>query len=77
MSTSQNVIVLYQTDEEAGTVYSTVLKLKREGYFSSYNMYDGYALLSVPSSEVDTVLTVFNKLSDEKKLPGIIARITK
>ncbi len=74
MPTNTTIAVQYTTDEEAGAVYGTILKLKREGYFSSYSMYDNYALLFVPSSEVDTVLKVFNDLGVERELPGILAQ---
>lgn len=68
------IAVSFTTDEEAGVVYGTIRKLKHEGFFSSYSMYDDYALLFVPASEVDTVLNVFNDIAEEKGLKGISAQ---
>jgi len=68
------VAVNFTTDEEAGAVYGTIRKLKHEGYFSSYSMYDDYALLFVPSTEVNTVIDFFDTLSAERELPGISAQ---
>ena len=74
MPTNTTIAGNYTTDEEAGAVYGIVRKLKREGYFSSYSMYDTYALLFVPSTEVDTVLKVFNDLGVDRGLAGIMAQ---
>ena len=72
--TNKTVAVSFTTDEEAGVVYGTIRKLKHEGFFSSYSMYDDYALLFVPDSEVDTVINSFNDLATEKGLRGINAQ---
>ena len=69
------VAVQFTTDEEAGAVYGTIRRLKHEGYFSSYSMYDDYALLFVPSGDVDTVINVFTELSEERSLQGIFAQV--
>lgn len=74
MGKNTTIAVEFNTDEEAGAVYGTIRKLKNEGYFSAYSMYDDYALIFVPSSEAGNVLDVFYKLSAERELPGIIAR---
>jgi len=71
---NKTVTVSFTTDEEAGAVYGTIRRFKHEGYYSSYNMYDNYALISVEAGEVDTVLNIFNDLADERGLPGIFAQ---
>ena len=71
---NKTVTVSFTTDEEAGAVYGTIRKFKHEGLYSSYSMYDNYALISVEAEEVDTVLNIFNDLADERGLPGIFAQ---
>lgn len=72
---NKTITVSFITDEEAGAVYGTIRKLKHEGYFSTYSMYDNYALVFVEAGEVDTVLNVFNDMADERELKGISAQI--
>jgi len=72
---NKTIAVSFTTDEEAGAVYGTIRRLKHEGYFSSYSMYDDYALISVEAGEVDTVLNIFNDMADERELIGIFAQI--
>ena len=72
------VAVNYTTDEEAGTVYGVALRLKREGYFQSFNMHneDGVALLFCADPEsADTVVNTYNDLATEKGMRGIFAQI--
>lgn len=61
---SKTIAVLFTTDEEAGKVYGTIRRLKREGYFHTCSMYDNYALIfAVGDADVDTVLNVFNDIT--------------
>ena len=74
ISVCRTVAVLFTTHEESGAVYGTIRKLKQEGFFSSYSMYDDYALIFVPVSEVDAVINALNNMATEKKMPGILAQ---
>ena len=72
---NKTIAVSFITDEEAGAVYGTIRRLKHEGYFSTYSMYDNYALIIVEAGEIDTVLNIFNDMADERELKGIFAQI--
>jgi len=71
---NRTVAVAFTTNEEAGAVYGTIRKLKQEGLFSSYSMYDDYALIFVEANEVDGVINAFNDMAAERELPGISAQ---
>lgn len=71
---NKTVAVSFTTDEEAGVVYSTIRKLKHEGLFSAYSMYDDYALIFTDAGETEGVINAFNDIAAEKKLPGIFAQ---
>ena len=72
---NKTIAVSFITDEEAGAVYGTIRRLKHEGYFSTYSMYDNHALIIVEAGEIDTVLNIFNDMADERELKGIFAQI--
>ena len=72
---NKTITASFTTEEEAGAVYGTIRRLKHEGLFSSYSMYDDYALIFVEAGEVDTVLNVFNDMADERGLKGIFAQV--
>jgi len=72
---NKTISVSFTTDEEAGAVYGTIRRLKHEGYFSTYSMYDDYALIFVDAGDIDTVLNIFNDMADERELAGIFAQI--
>jgi len=71
---NKTIAVSFTTDEEAGAVYGLIRKLKREGYFQTYSMYDDYALI-FSVEEVDAVLNIFNDFADERGLKGIFAQV--
>jgi len=72
---NKTITVSFMTGEEAGAVYGTIRKLKHEGYFSLYSMYNDYALIFVEAGEADAVINVFNDMADERELEGIFAQI--
>jgi len=71
---NRTVAVAFTTHEEAGAVYGTIRKLKQEGLFSSYSMYDDYALIFTDAGETEGVINAFNDLATERGLPGIFAQ---
>ncbi len=71
---NRTVAVSFKTDKEAGAVYGAIRELKRNGLFSSYSMYDDYALIFVSANEVDAVINAFNDLATERNHPGICAQ---
>jgi len=73
MSRSTIVIVEFNTNEEAGKVYSAARNLKQGDYFQSFTMFDDYAYIHVQSDKVGAVLDSFYKLSAENDMPGIRA----
>lgn len=57
--------IQFQYDREAGKVYGVLRRLKSEGYFQTFNIYDNYAEVIVGSEDADAVLNVFNDLQEE------------
>jgi len=71
---NKTIAVAFTTHEEAGSVYGTIRKLKQEGLFSSYSMYDDYALIFAPAGEAEGIINAFNDMATERELPGIFAQ---